>query len=35
MRIILKIGALGRIILFSILSGKEAAKTYVEAFRVA
>ena len=35
LRIILKIGALGRIVLFGILYGKEAAKTYVESFKVA
>lgn len=35
LRIILKIGALGRVILFGILEGKQSAKTYAKAFRLA
>lgn len=35
LRLLLKIGALGRIVLFGLLSGKEAAKTYAKAFQVA
>jgi GT2 family glycosyltransferase len=34
-RLILKIGALGRIIVFGILEGSESAKTYAKAFRIA
>jgi GT2 family glycosyltransferase len=35
LRFLLKIGALGRIILFGILEGKETAKIYAKAFRTA
>lgn len=35
LRLFLKIGALGRILLFAILEGKEAAKIYAKAFRLA
>ncbi len=34
LRFILKIGALGRVILFGILEGKESAKIYAKAFRI-
>lgn len=34
-RLLLKIGALGRIFLFGILKGSEAAKAYVNAFKEA
>lgn len=34
-RALLKIGALGRIVLFGILEGRESAKTYAEAFKLA
>jgi len=33
LRFILKVGALGRILLFGILEGRKAAETYVQAFR--
>lgn len=35
LRLILKIGALGRIFLFGVLKGKEAAKVYVKALQIA
>jgi GT2 family glycosyltransferase len=35
LRLLLKIGALGRIMLFGILEGRESAKIYAKAFRIA
>lgn len=35
LRLILKIGALGRIVLFGILEGKETSKIYAKAFKIA
>lgn len=35
LRLLLKIGSLGRILVFGLLEGKEAAKTYAQAYRTA